>query len=191
MGTPTLNRVVKEYSFRDGVGVHFPVKASTAGKYLEQVEQKHGKVTPETLLDEVENDASTPLRKCFEWKDGEAAHKYRLMQAGLLIRAIQVRVTVEEKPMNAEPMRAFVNIKPSKTAARIYRNTVDVMSDAALRAQVIQKALDELQTWENRYRQYRELGAIISSVQRGREMLLKKLAKSVKVSGPKAKTAVA
>ena len=88
-----------------------PVKAQAAGEFMEEVEREHGAVTPEVILEKSREDGA-PLHPCFEWDDGIAAEKYRLKQAGYLIR--NLTVVVEKQDSVPQAIRAYVNISPEK-----------------------------------------------------------------------------
>lgn len=55
-----------------------------------------GRITPEQVVAEAQNPDS-PLHGYFEWRDDEAAHKYRIEQARGLIRSVHVKIQVETK----------------------------------------------------------------------------------------------
>lgn len=77
---------------------------------LRALEDKDGRVTPETVVDAAA-DPSSPLHEHFEWNEGKAAHAYRLEQARRLIRAVRVVVTIETRAISTvhyvrDPKRA-------------------------------------------------------------------------------------
>ena len=145
------------YKWRFNMGV----SAETAGEELERVEHKHGKVTPELVLEESRKEKA-PLHKCFEWNDSIAAEKYRLNQAGQIIRNL---VVVLDEYQQSEPVRAFVNIEseaPAKTGKFI--NVVSAMKKEETRAAVLANALRELQEFTKKYQGLDELAGVFSEI---------------------------
>lgn len=62
---------------------------------LRELARKHGRLTPSLVLKEAQSPKS-PLHSFFEWDDGRAAEAYRLTQARLLIRSVEVTVHTEQ-----------------------------------------------------------------------------------------------
>lgn len=73
---------------------------------LQALYDERGELTPELVLAEA-SDPEHELHERFVWDDTEAAHRYRLTQAGHLIRS--VKVTVQKSP-ESQPIRvrAFI-----------------------------------------------------------------------------------
>lgn len=74
---------------------------------LREILTEHGELTPRLLV-ELASDENHPLHNKFHWDDTAAAHKWRLTQAGQLIRSVKVTVDRGEA---APPLkvRAFVS----------------------------------------------------------------------------------
>lgn len=131
------------------------VPAQVVGEALEAIRVAHNdRLTQEDVVAEAKADDS-PLHPAFEWDDKKAGHKFRIEQASYLIRSITVNVgSDEDKP----PIRAFVNVERDKD--RSYTSTAHAMSDVELRAQVLARALKELQSWRERYSELVELARV-------------------------------
>ena len=56
------------------------------------INENHVKGTPKELV-EAARDVNSPLHNEFEWNDGVAAQRYREMQAGYIIRSIELKIT--------------------------------------------------------------------------------------------------
>jgi hypothetical protein len=67
-------------------------------KALSSIYEKNGCVDAETVV-KAAKPKNSPLHDHFEWNDGEAAHKYRLIQARTMIRSVGVIVRGEKKPL--------------------------------------------------------------------------------------------
>ena len=138
------------------------VPAQKAGECLEELESKHGALTPEIVLEESRDEKAT-LHPCFEWDNEKAAEGYRLYQAGQLLRNITIVIERDETPKQIT--RAFVNI--SDNSAKEKGNFVSLsvaMSNDEYKAQVLKNARYELQTFKNKYAQYKELKKIFAAI---------------------------
>lgn len=94
---------------------------TNTNEVLQGIYDRNGHLTAELVLKEAEG-AENPLHRFFEWDDSEAAHRYRLFQAGALIR--RCRITVEKAPDRTIRVRAFAHV-PAMTA---YASTADVLT---------------------------------------------------------------
>lgn len=83
------------------------------------LENEHGRLTPEYVLEEAAIETS-PLHGCFEWDDSVAAHKHRLDQARRLIRSVKVVVTTTTRVIStvrygrdpqAAPGQGYVSVE--------------------------------------------------------------------------------
>ena len=80
-----------------------------------------GKVTPQEVLEKA-RDKNSELHKCFEWDDGIAAEKYRLSQAGGILRTLVIKREETESCTKPEIRRFYKTkgnegYKPSEIAA--------------------------------------------------------------------------
>lgn len=127
---------------------------------LVTIYQQHGALNPETVVD-VARDKKNPLHDHFDWKDSEAAHKYRLQQARNLIR---VAVTVIPALSN-EPVKQFVSIKALRGSDQgSYIATADILSDEAKYAMAMNDALRDLERIKYRYNYIQELTSVWDAV---------------------------
>jgi hypothetical protein len=92
-----------KYGYRNRT---FPVAAEVVGPELERIWQASGeqKLKPVAIV-EAAKSAASPLHGCFEWHDGKAAKKYRLVQARWLSRSVEVTLQPGDPP---KPL--FVNV---------------------------------------------------------------------------------
>ncbi len=160
---------MSEYRPRDGSQLS-KEEAKTYGQRIEQLTTK-GYVTPEKIVDDAKNEKS-PLHSFFEWDDSAAAAQYRLDQARFLLRSIMIIPGKEIKT----PVRAFYCVHASDVPASlpdneksistdpasrvVYATIKKVFNDADLSQQVVDQALSELKSWQNRYRQYKQLASL-------------------------------
>lgn len=93
-----------------------------------------GVLTPEAVVDAATPEDS-PLHPHFEWNDGVAGHKFRLVQAREMIR--KVRVTVITSPKEPpKHIRVYHSMTPvggdsddKLAGARVYRSFEDIRND--------------------------------------------------------------
>lgn len=129
---------------------------------LERLASAHGGVTPAIVLREAKRSRSK-LHRFFDWDDKEAADKWRLEQAGEMIRAVRV-VIIDESSGREVAARAYVSVK-TRDVGKMYIPTLSAMSDAEYREQVLARALDELRDWQIRYQNLQELADLFSVIE--------------------------
>lgn len=142
--------------------------AQEYGERLEILaEQNDNQLEPAVVVDDARNKLS-PLHDCFEWDDSKAAHAHRLERARYLIRSVEVVIRRDGKEFQT---RAFHNVIIRRNAhtERAYAAVERVMSEPELRQQVIEKALHELESWQRRYSEYKELGMVFAVIGTARE----------------------
>lgn len=138
-----------------------PVDADKAGQHIEWLQQKRGgSLTAKDLLEDARS-AKSPLHKAFEWSDGKAAEAYRLQQARHILQSIIIEVKIK-RGADPTPMRAFVNVE--KRGQSTYVGLQTAMSDRELRAQVVERAWQELLSWRNRYTEYSEMAKMCAAI---------------------------
>lgn len=149
-----------KYLWKDGARVK-GVEAQVAGERLETIRSVHnGRLTPTAVLDDARPDDS-PLHPAFEWDDSVAAEAHRHEQARSMIRSVVVRF--EERP-KSDPVRAFVHVLQQDDADASYTSLAHAMQTPELRGQVLARAMAEVKSWRQRYKDYEELGVIFDAV---------------------------
>ena len=130
---------------------------------LEQIRQMHGGLLkPEDVVKFARNDR-TALHAEFEWDDERASFEFRLEQARKVIR---VAVTVLPSPhSDEEPVRAYVSVASDRAQpGGGYRAFADVMTDDAMRAELVNEAIGEAKRWRRKYERLRELAPIFRAI---------------------------
>lgn len=137
---------------------------------LKRIATKHGGVLrAEDVVDSARNEKS-PLHNRFTWDDTEAARQWRLEEARRIIR---VTVHYIGSGKNRKPMRVFVSLTPDREDdGGGYRVTADVLSKADTRKQLIQDALDEMETFQCKYQTIVELSEVFSAMTKAQKLLL-------------------
>ena len=135
--------------------------------FLKQLaENSGGALSPEEVV-RAARPASSPIHDQFEWDDTEAAKRYRLMQAGELLR---VSVEVIE-PDGCDPyvVRAFTSLSPER-GGKSYRTSVSVLSNKEMRKQMLADALAELESFERKYATLKELSSVFAAIRKARKV---------------------
>jgi len=139
-------------------------QAQEFGERLSSLSSKNnGNVTPEIVVNDAENPKS-PLHDYFEWDDSEAAKEWRLQQARVMMRSIEVVIETSSGDAN---VRAFFNVNlesDTDSMESVYVSVDRVLSEKELRKQVVAQALSEAENWSVRYKQYSELRPIVKAI---------------------------
>lgn len=120
---------------------------------LELILDDRGKLTPEIVVEEA-TDTNSPLHNRFEWDNGKAGHKYRLMEARLLITSVKVGFVGEKQ-------KGFYNVK-TEIGDRVYLPSPTVLSDKAMARQVLVYAAKQLKHWTEEYRNISEFQGVVN-----------------------------
>lgn len=133
-----------------------PADAQTAGEELDRIYRKHGQLDPKDIVDE-SRDTDAPLHGCFEWDDAVAAERYRMRQAGDIVRAI---VTVPEGTGEQErqAVRAVVHVQG------VYLPFSVVFSDEEKMQELLTTALKDLAAFKKKYHDLAALAPVFSAI---------------------------
>lgn len=150
------------YAWRPGSRI--AIDAAKAGRELENIRNTNGgALTQEVVLDRARS-ANSSLHAHFVWDDSEAAEKFRLGQAGELIRSITIDVS--RSNLETKPVRAFVNV--IERGEQHYTSTLHALSNTELRAQVLAKAWADLEAWRQRHAELVEFAKIFAAIDEAR-----------------------
>jgi len=149
------------YKFADG----YPTRgmdSQAVGAELDTLDARHGGLTPEIVVKAAKPKRS-PLHDAFEWDDAAAATKYRLRQAGNLIRSVVVES--EDHPI----VRRFVNVIRADDEGETLRRymTLDAaLADKEARLQVLANAKADLVAFRCKYANLQEVAEVIEIIDR-------------------------
>lgn len=152
-----------EYAWRDGARLQkgARVPAQVVGERLERLRAAAaGELTPQAVVADA-YDPTSPLHPLFEWDEAEAAHRYRLVQARALIRAVIVRYRAAPGD-GARSVVAFVNMRDGDR--QYYISTAVALSDPARRAIVLRQAWEDFQALRRRYAQLTEFAQLFAAL---------------------------
>ncbi len=112
-------------------------------------------ITPDAVVEKA-RDPKTALHRCFEWDDSEAAERYRLWQARMVVRCVEV-VRVEFP----RPRPKYVSVVDAQ-GNRAYQAVEVVVSDADLHGRAVDEALARLEALRVEYVDLVELAEVWS-----------------------------
>jgi len=140
----------------------------TTVSVLRRLAAENGGVLEPTQVVEAARDEDSPLHSSFTWDDGEAAEKWRVHQARNLIRVMVEYIDVEK----SEPSKVFVALRSEAKTGGGYRRTVDVMSDADMRAQLLKQAFEDAKLFKLKYKRLTELAEVFDAMTRAERKAL-------------------
>lgn len=158
--------------YKTRYGYYKDKDANIIGPRLQQLinkkKKKGGKLVPQDVVDDAENEAS-PLHKYFQWDDDKAANSYRKVQARNLIRCI----TIVKEELDNTPIPAFVHVSDGsgKNSDEGYLEIDVVISEGRYRRQKVNQAIDELFSWKEKYEMYSELEGLFKAISKMRDKI--------------------
>lgn len=151
-------------------GTVLPIRADIAAREIERIKNKNGGLSPAIVVKEAWRKKS-PIHNCFEWNNIKAAKKYRLRQAGYLIRAIEV-VYIDDENKKTQPVRAFVTlVEDDIHTERSYHTIAEVLNDKDLRKQYLKQLLWEYESLMKRNADVVEFAAIHDSIKKTKKKM--------------------
>lgn len=149
-------------------------KASKGATFNDEDAEKLGSVLekigfsakPKEVVDSARPKAS-PIHHLFEWDDSQAAERYRLFQARNHVNHLQIIIKTDGGEVKTRAFHSVVITKNDGSHERAYCQMDNVAENADLRAQVISKALAELNGWRARYGQYKKIfGGVFDAIEK-------------------------
>lgn len=131
---------------------------------LKEIARRGGGLLRPAAVVEAAKDEESPLHGAFEWDDGEAAQKYRLLQAQTLIRSFKVEI---ERNGQTHTVPVFIGISTDRTGEKSdnpYRLLEQVTKKPDLMKIAVQDALDQLEALRNKYAHLQELADVWAAV---------------------------
>ena len=149
------------YKFKKGSRIK-GATAQVVGDELETIKESAG-ILNAGLVVNAARDPDHCLHSCFEWNDSVAAEEFRKTEARHLINCL---ITVRREETGVQEYRQYIQVTREKT--RSYVTTVEALSDAEFRQQVLEKAMKEANNWQDRYTHLQELGGIFKAIENTR-----------------------
>jgi hypothetical protein len=130
---------------------------------LKRIANEHDGLLEPVHVVEAASSAASPLHSQFEWDDTVAGHQYRLWQARQLISIVVEFIDTGKKK---EPVKMFVSLKSDRYEDGGYRPLSVVLRTAELRNQLLEEALQEMQTFKRKYAQLKELVRVFQEMEK-------------------------
>lgn len=138
--------------------------AQVVGELLEAIGGKAGEDPTSDVLGEFvrrSEPEDAPTHKYFEWDDAVAGNLYRREQGRRIIRMVMVEVVVNEQTVRKqrfmESLRVSKDDEEGQSAGRQYVSIDQIKADPKLATVMLRQALNELITFQNKWKQYREV----------------------------------
>lgn len=127
---------------------------------LKGLSKKHGGLLLPEVVVNAARPPSSPLHSYFTWDDSAAAEKHRLWEARQLLR-----VTVEYIKHGGKDRsyQVFCSLTSDREEGG-YRVTASVLSNAQLRAQLLEDAHEEMRTFQRKYHALTELAEVFKAI---------------------------
>lgn len=130
-------------------------------KELSKIAKNNGGfVNPHKVVEYAKNPKSA-MHSCFDWDDTEAASKWRVHQARLLITQIFVTVS----PSNNEPVRALVSLVGDRNRQGGYRLMGSVLKDDDLTKRMLNDAKAMMVIFIARFKKLEKVTAVIDAME--------------------------
>ena len=146
-----------KYEFSGGSGFR-KIDAQTVGEICEELENSGTGLSPRSLLD-ASRDENAPLHGCFTWDDTEAAEKWRLEEARLLIANIRIVKSTDTE--ERERVRGFVST-PGRQSVYVSMNTA--LHREELRNYMLEQSRRDCEAFMAKYRTLTELANVIDAM---------------------------
>jgi len=129
--------------------IWFKQDANKIGRELEQINDI-SELTNKEVLEYAENHKDSELAKCFEWNNEIAGRKFRLQQASNILCSISIVIDDSKEPV--EKTRVYVSTRKKDDEKRTFKKLVDVLDDDEEYKALVEKAKNELNTCQDKYR---------------------------------------
>jgi hypothetical protein len=134
--------------------------------HLLTIRDKHGALTRQAVVNEA-RDAKHPLHSKFNWDDSDAAERYRLIQAGELIRTFKVVYREDDREKHA--VNGFVSVPATAGLPRRYEPVEEVMANPLQAQLLLQQALREAHAFRRKYAHLAEYAQLLQVLDGGDE----------------------
>lgn len=146
-------------------GSQFKCAADLAHEQIEVIRKKNGgSVSAESVVT-VAKAKRNPLHEDFEWDDAIAANEHRMQRARVMLASF---VIVREELRTDRPQRVYEVVREPMVGKQrirhVYKTIEDIMKDTDLRAELLGRALGELVSIRNRYRDLQELAVVMRAI---------------------------
>jgi len=142
-------------------------------KELKKIEQKHGTLRPEVIVEFAKN-PKTALHSSFEWDNVKAGQEYRLWQARQIISVYVETYRIDGREVN---VRAFHSLPSDRTEGGLgYRSIDSILTSEDGRAQMLAEAFAEFERLRKKYEVLNELSEVFQAIDDAKDKTAKKIA---------------
>lgn len=124
---------------------------------LQRIYDRDGMLIPDAVVNEAADPAS-PLHEQFTWDDRECGAKYRLIEAGMLIRKAKIQIVKD--PDTIVNVRAYVSV--NHDGQRGYMRTEQALE--VHKDQVFEQAIRDVAALRRRYQSLVEFDEVLRAV---------------------------
>lgn len=149
------------------------IDPQVAGEHIESLVEKYkGHLTADEVLADARN-ARSPLHSAFEWDENAAAEKWRRKQAKTLVNTLVIKQKGKntDRETKRKSTRAFVFVHVEKHGKNVYVPLRSAVAQPELKAQLIEKAYRELESWARRWGGHSALKSMTRDVERIRRRI--------------------
>lgn len=139
-------------------GARYSADAQKCAEEIMEICDDIGSASPNEILDKA-RDGSTELHKCFTWNDTEAAEKYRLHEARMLVCKLVIKE--KEVPTDRPEVRVFYK---SDTESG-YKPTELIVQNEDEYKVLLKRAKMELESFKRKYAMLRELQELFELIE--------------------------
>lgn len=143
-------------------GARYKADAQKCADEIMEICDDIGSASPRDILEKARDD-ETELHKCFTWDDGVAAERYRLVEAGQIVRLLVVKHTEDESKPEPKPI-VFQRIFYKTTDNEGYKPVVQIMRKKDEYEAMLARAYSELQSFKNKYQMLSELETVFEAI---------------------------
>ena len=139
-------------------GARYSADAQKCAEEIMEICDDIGSASPRDILERA-RDETTELHKCFTWDDSKAAERFRIIEAGQLVRLMVIKE--ETVPTNRPEVRMFYKTDNESG----YKPTEYIVRQEDEYKTLLQRAQRELRAFKAKYsmlKEFEEIFALIS-----------------------------
>ena len=158
---------IKDVYFRKG-SRHTKLNIYNVVDDISHTREIYGNIEDDSLLDYAETHKNSEIYKSLEWNNDVAGNLYRKQQLHQLLSDIifvyekNIDNNIDNGTTRTFEFQAYSHIDSVKG----YMPTIEIMSNSNMREELLQKAIKELQYWQQKYQHLEELSFIFRDIEK-------------------------
>jgi hypothetical protein len=135
---------------------------------LQQIAALNGGVLNPRMVIEAARDEGSVLHDHFEWDDTTAAEGFRLVQAGMLIRRVRLRIVTDDRDsrtVNIQVSRAFESLPSMRRRDGGYLALQTIVDDPVKKRELLDQVLTDLEALRRKYAYLEELSDVWEAIE--------------------------